>query len=223
MNSRIEKKLEMKRIVLFSLALALVACSCGKKQLKQDALAIEACFTQYKVAILNNNGQEAIKYIDKTTVDYYAEMVECAKTIKSTELQKLSFLDKLMVLSLRHRATAEQLNSFTGESVLVWAVEQGMIGKESVQNITIGKVDIEGLNAKGQFVNLGQATPFYYEFNKENDAWKIDLTSIFKVSEKALLQAARMQGMNSQEFIYYMLEMVTGEEVDPNIWYRMVE
>lgn len=209
----------MRKITLIALVLIISSCSSDK----QDVEDIQKTFTGYKTAILQKNGTDAIKYVDKTTIDYYAKMLDFAININSKELQELSLLDKLMVLSLRHRATFNDLNSFNGETLLIWAINSGMIGEESVKNTTLGKIEIEGYKAKGQFINNGQITPFYYKFVKPGESWKIDLTSIFAISERGLNQLARQQNMTHQEFIFYILEIGTGKEVNPNIWYKMVE
>jgi hypothetical protein len=189
----------------------------------ENTEGVSNCFNGYKTAVLSQNGAEAIKFVDAQTLNYYAQMLDYSISISSSELQKKSFLDKLMILTLRHRATPEELHSFNGETLFIWAVENGMVGKESVQNASIGKIEIEDQSAKGQFVNNGQSTPFYYKFVKTGESWKIDLTSMFDISEKALLQMVKQQGMEQQEFIYYMLELLTGKEVDPNIWYMLPE
>jgi hypothetical protein len=209
----------MKKITI--IALTLIVFSCSSK--KQDVENVQKTFNSYKNAVLQKNGTDAIKFVDKTTIDYYAKMLDHAKNIKSNELQNLTLLDKLMILSLRHRATSTELNSFNDESLLIWAINSGMIGEESVKNATMGTIEIDGNNAKGQFINNGQSTPFYYKFVKSGETWKIDLTSMFSVSEKGLIQLARQQNMTHQEFIYYLLEMTTGKEVNPNIWYKMIE
>lgn len=206
----------MKRLLIYVFPI-FMACTMNNA----DNEGINECFNGYKAAILSKNGGEAIKFVDTRTLNYYTQMLEYAISINSTELQEKSFLDKLMILSLRHRATADELHNFTGETLFKWAVESGMIGKESVQNTSIGKIEMNGQTAKAQFINNGQPTPFQYEFVKAEESWKIDLTSMFDISEKALLQMAKRQDMSQQEFIYFMLKMVTGKEVDPNIWYKL--
>ena len=109
---------------------------------KNEIEKVRKSFENYQKAILNENGEEAVKYVDSVTVKYYADMLHLVRTADSAQVETLSILDKLMVFSIRHRTSRENIISFDGKSLLVYAIKSGMIGKNSVSKSLIGEVTI---------------------------------------------------------------------------------
>lgn len=185
---------------------------------KSEEKLVKKSFDKYKSAILNDKGEEAIKFVDSRTIKYYSDILELVKTADSAKVETISILDKLIVFSIRHRTAKEDVLNFDGESLLVYAINSGMVGKNSVANNSIGEVKIEGNYAKGQFISNGQKAPFYFDFYKEDKQWKIDLTSLFPISTKAFKKMADDSGQNQNDYLFSLLEMITGNKPDIEIW-----
>jgi hypothetical protein len=64
----------------------------------------------------------------------------------------------------------------------------------------------------------GQIAPFGFTFRKENNQWKLDLTSIFPVSQIAFQQAIEESGMSEDEFVFYLVEAVSESKVEESVW-----
>jgi len=124
----------------------------------------------------------------------------------------------LMVFTIRHRASKEEILSFDGKSLIVYAIEKGMVGKNSVMNLTIGEVNTGGNFAKGQIVVNGKPEPYYFHFYKENGVWKIDLTSAFAISATLFEQMAEASGETENDYLFMLLEMITGERPGHKVW-----
>ncbi len=199
-------------IVLLLLTVQTIACQNNDKKL------ISNVFNNYKTAILNDKGEEAVKYVDQRTIKYYNDMLDLVKNADSAKVEKLSMLDKLMVLAIRHRTSKEEILKFEGRSLLIYAINSGMVGKNSVSNQNVGDITINDSFAKGQFISSGQKTPFFFHFYKANSEWKIDLTSLFPISNMALKKMVETYGANETSYILSMLKMVTGKEPDSKIW-----
>jgi len=185
---------------------------------KSEEKLVKKSFDNYKSAILNDKGEEAVKFVDSRTIKYYSDILELVKTADSAKVETISILDKLIVFSIRHRTAKEDVLNFDGESLLVYAINSGMVGKNSVANNSIGEVKIEGNYAKGQFISNGQKAPFYFDFYKEDKQWKIDLTSLFPISTKAFKKMADDSGQNQNDYLFSLLEMITGNKPDIEIW-----
>jgi len=185
---------------------------------KSEEKLVKKSFDKYKSAILNDKGEEAVKFVDSRTIKYYSDILELVKTADSAKVKTISVLDKLIVFSIRHRTAKEDVLNFDGESLLVYAINSGMVGKNSVANNSIGEVKIEGNYAKGQFISNGQKAPFYFDFYKEDKQWKIDLTSLFPISTKAFKKMADDSGQNQNDYLFSLLEMITGNKPDIEIW-----
>lgn len=185
---------------------------------KSQEKLVKKSFDNYKSAILNDNGEEAVMYVDSRTIKYYNDILELVKTGDSAKVETLSILDKLMVFLIRHRTSKNDIMSFDGKSLLVYAVNNGMVGKNSVANNSIGDVIIESNFAKGQFIANGQKAPFFFHFYKEEGQWKIDLTSIFSVTITAFKKMADESGENQNDYLFSLLEMITGKKPGTDIW-----
>lgn len=180
---------------------------------KNEIEQVRKSFENYQKAILNENGEEAVKHVDSVTVKYYSDMLHFVKTADSTQVETLSILDKLMVFSIRHRTSRENIISFDGKSLLVYAINSGMIGKNSVSKSSIGEVTIESNLAKGQFVSNGQKTPYVFNFHKEEGKWKLDITSLFSITTMAFNKMAEESGKSQNDFLFSLLEISTEKKL----------
>jgi hypothetical protein len=185
---------------------------------KNGKIQVQQSFENYKSAILNDRGEDAVKYVDSRTIKYYGDILEIVITADSSKVETLPFLDKLMVFSIRHRMLKEDILSFDGKSLLVYAIKSGMVGKNNVINNSIGDVIINNDFAKGQFIVSGQKTPFYFNFYKEEGQWKTDLTSLFPVTNLAFNKMVDESGENQNDYLFSLLETVTGRKPGAEIW-----
>jgi len=186
-----------------------------------DTKAVKQTFEKYKTAILNDQGESALHAVDSRTQKYYNDILLMVKNADSMEIVKLSLIDKITVFSIRHRATKEEIENMDGNGLFIYAIKKGMVGKNSVVNNTIGEVTVDGTFAKGQLVVSGQKTPYYFHFYKESNEWKLDLTSLFPLSNTALKQMVNQSGENENEFIFSLLEMITGTRPGTEIWQKL--
>ncbi len=204
-----------KKVLLFlSFTLVVATCFAQKKQEK----LIRESFEKYKSAILNDRGEEAAKYVDSRTMKYYSDIAEMVQSADSLSVRKLNIMDKLMVFTIRHNATKEEILNFDGEGLLIYAIEAGMVGKSSVAGNTIGTIVIEDSFAKGQLVANEQPTDIDFHFYNEDQMWKIDLTSIFPVALISFKQMQEDSGQNEVDFLFKILEMVSGNKPDHTVW-----
>src|SRR5688572_3898136 len=121
----------MKRtLTIFTLLIALTIASLGQTSEK----LVKEVFDSYKSSILNDKGEEAVKYVDTRTIRYYDGIIDMVRNFDSSQVETLSILDKLMVFSIRHRASKSDILSFNGSTLFIYAIKSGMVGKNSVVN-----------------------------------------------------------------------------------------
>lgn len=185
---------------------------------QHDTTLIKACFNGYKNAILSAQGKTGVSFVDSRTVKYYTDILQKTKTLDSAGIDKLSIMDKLTILMVRHSATKEEIIQLDGSSLLVYAIERGIVGKNNVQQLSIGEVMIRDSIAEGQIM-VGEApTSLAYNFYKENGAWKMDITSILPEGNNAMKKIVKDSGLPENEFLVMLLENVTGKEPVKDIW-----
>lgn len=194
----------------------LLLTTAGRAQ--NDTTAVRECFNRYKSAILNDRGEEAAGYVDSRTLQYYSTMLELVKHADSTTLSTYSFFNKLMVLIVRHRTTKEELEPMDGKALLIYAINSGMVGKNSVARNEIGTVTVDDSFATGQLVNDGKPTPLNFHFYREEGQWKLDLTALFPTAETAMKAMVVESGEPEDEFLLTLLEMTTGQKPDASVW-----
>jgi hypothetical protein len=179
---------------------------------------VRRAFLTYKGAILQKQGQVAVSLVNRDTLGYYARMKAVALEGQEKEVRRLTPMNKIMVLSLRHRVPTSDLRLMTPEEVFTYAVNQGWIGKNSVLDSDIGRPQVFGDDASAEYVKGGKPTPLKYRFTKEDGKWKIDLTALMPVADQAMSMLIKQEGLDEDTFIVSLIESVSGKKVLPTIW-----
>lgn len=183
-----------------------------------DREAIADCFNRYKKAVLNDRGEEALKCIDQKTRQYYSENIWLIKKGPKDELKKLTLLDQLSILLMRHKASKAEILPMNGDDLFVYGVKNGMIDKNSTAGLQLGTIAVEGDFAQSKIVVKGREAPFGYDFYRENGEWKIDLTSALSVAASAFQSLPAQQNVTENEFLMTLLENAVGKEPDDSVW-----
>lgn len=199
--------------LLFASSLVLPA-----QRVHSEENLIRQAFLTYKEAILERKGQIAISLVNKATIQYYAQMKALALVGQEQEVRQLTPINKILVLSLRHRIPVEDLRAMTPEEVFIHAVNQGWIGKNSVLDSSIGQIRVFGNNASADYEKGGKPTPLNYRFTKEDGEWKLDLTALTPMADQALSMLIKSEGLDEDTFIVSLIESVSGRKVLPSVW-----
>jgi len=220
------KSVKMKNLLVLITVFILSGCAeHSNKQVNkaEESKKVAECYKEYKNAILEQRGNDAVKCIDERTILYYKTMLQTALTADSATVQKLGVLDKAMVLTTRVRIPNDTIVTMNDTSFFVYAVNSGMIGKNSVKSFDIDNIEIDGEFAKGQIVSKGKKSPLFFAFHKEGGRWKIDLTSVFKSSKEGMEMMIKKTGLSEDEFILYSISYITGEKNKTDVWHPIVE
>jgi len=211
----------MKKIFLLLAGLSLFLFNCGGSENATSAgeeQAVIAAFDGYKTAVLADKGEEATKFVDTRTIKYYETILGHIKNSDSATVDNLKLMDKLVVFAIRHLTPKDSIMNFDGKGLFVHAIQQGMVGKDNIPGMKIGEVSIDKEFASGRIEVEGKPTPASFHFYKENGQWRMDLTSIFSISEIAFNSMIKQSGQEPNEFLFATLEMMTGKAPGNNIW-----
>jgi len=200
------------KILIFVAFIFLTSCGNSENGL------IEKCFGSYKNAILNDKGSEAAKVVTKATLERYGKFIDWCKTYKKEDIEKLPFMDRFLLILIKHRAPKEKILSSDGKDLFIYAVNQGWVGKDSVLKAEIGDVKVSGNNATASLVLNGVKAPFKYHFVKEGNEWKFDLLKVLETTNTMIVKMIQQQGMKENEFIFKSAEAVSGKKIDDSIW-----
>lgn len=212
--------------LLVSLALLSLSISaCNEEPSKGSEIegrasieGVRACFESYKSAILDQDGEKAVRFLSRSTIDQYQEYIDLALAAERRELETLSFINRMQVILLRHRVPLETLEDLDGRSAIVYAVNRDWIGKNGVIRTELGKIDVIDKRATAEVLIGGQKAPGRFQFRRETESWKFDLISVLQNTNTAMKAAVKQSGLEENEFLFTVLESVSGKRVDEGIW-----
>ena len=187
--------------------------------LTKDIRQINKAFNGYKDAILNDRGEQAIKYLDPSTITYYEEMVDKITNADSVAVTQMNIMDKVFLLQVRHKASPEIIKAFDGKSLLIYAFENDLVSTEDAITTTLGEVTIDGNFAKARVFKEYSPIDLYFHFYKDSGKWKFNLTSLLPTVEAALYQILEETEADEVELLKTALEEQTGKKVSNDIWH----
>lgn len=190
-----------------------------------DADAVREIFQAYKQALMDGEGGTAARLVDQGTLDYFQTLQALALSGSEVEVRARSFVDRLLVVTMRHELEREVLATMDLEDLLRHAVDAGWIGKASIAQLGIGAVDVVGDEATGVALTRGQvpptvngAVPLSYSFVRENGAWKFRFGSLVASLNSVITQFATQIGANEDDLIFTLVQAISGRPVLPEIW-----
>jgi len=183
---------------------------------QDNAALINTVFTAYQNAVINDNGTEAIQYLDSISMNYFKKILGNVQQADSVALESIGLPEKFNVLMVRHLSTKKEIISLTPEKLAAFNYANGWGGKDKLQGAALGKIKIKNNSATALLMMDGMKTETSYHFNLEKEGWKIDITPFVRESEKEIQDM--VQGQNENEFIFGMLELMTGKAPTRAIW-----
>jgi hypothetical protein len=183
-----------------------------------SASAVRAAFAAYRAAATAGDGGGAAAMVDHVTVYYYDEALRRARTSTAAELERLSLVDRLVVLSIRHRLSSDALATLDGRGLVAAGVADGWIGRQGTSHMELGEVSVNGDVADAPVLVDGQPSEFAFHFRREPAGWRLDLTSVHAATEQALEAAVAQSGLEANAFMVAALQQATGRPVASTIW-----
>lgn len=184
-----------------------------------DTADIKKIFEQYKSAILNDKAEVALNSIDNRSIDYYKGILSDVKKADSNKISTMSLIDKITVLGIRARATKQEIINMKGSDAFLFAIRNGMVGKSSVVNNSVGEITVDNNFAKGELLVKGNKTPIYFHFYKESEGWKLNLTELFSLGNSSLKQMSQESGKPENEYLLEILSLLSGKTLSYEIWH----
>lgn len=168
--------------------------------------------------MLDEDGERAVPFLDRSTIDYYQRLRDHAMRTSRDELQQLRTIDLMTVLLVRHEMTREEVEAMDGRALIVHGVDRGWIGREGVINLSVGEVTVSGDAATAKILVRGKPTPLRYQFRKEDGSWRLDLHAYMPVAETAFQSLIEESGEESDAFVLRLIAITSGRKADDDIW-----
>ncbi|HEB36269.1 hypothetical protein LCGC14_1091560 [marine sediment metagenome] len=182
------------------------------------------CFEKYKTAFLNSKGEEAIKYIDSKSVDYYKDILDKILYADKEEVMKESYINRFMIFRVRHSMQLKNLKEMDVTRLLVFAIDHGWIEKDAAIGMSVKNVKINGNMATADYYQDNKKTGIRFQFFYENEQWKYNYTSVVQFSSSLSKQQIKEFGYSDEdEFIFDMIWGESGKKVSKDIYESLIK
>jgi len=190
-----------------------------------DSNKVVTAFNTYKQAVIAQKGQDAVSVVNRKTLDYFGQMLNHVLRSSKGDVQKLRTADKFLVLRSRHQIKAEELKKMSAADFIALGIDKGWTTKESAMNLELGQVDVVGDTAKAELIVSGKKAPpaMAYVFSKESGKWKLDMLPMMVRADQMFKQMIRQNEVKEDEFIFDLIESLSGTKVSQSVWNPIVE
>ena len=189
--------------------------------------AIERVFEQYKSALLAGDGEGAVALVDQQTHDYWSVLRDLAASGAEEKVRERSFIDRLLIVSIRHEIPADQLATMELQELIRVAFASGWIAPASIEQLVMGQVSVEGDTARAPAMTRASAADastssvvdtLDYEFVEEEGEWKFRFASLVVGLNRVIAELTAALGTEEDDLIFMLVESFSGRKVLPDVW-----
>lgn len=184
---------------------------------------IRACYEAYRQALLDQRGEDAAGLVTVNTREHYAFYQQAALHAPAEFVLRLSAIDGITVLRIRHGVPLELLQHMTGADVFAHSVNLGWIGRDSVTHNEIGEIVVCGDWAEAECITSGGRTPMRFRFEREQGAWKLDLLMTLHQTAPVFENIVSSEDMSRGEALMSFLCQVVDEDLDDTLLDPLVD
>jgi|GEM_PF-5799597 len=179
---------------------------------------VRDCFDQYKAAIVQDRPDDAVQYLDASTVAYFEEIVALAQSASGSDLSAHSMVDQMMVLSVRSTTPKEIILADDSQAIMSYMVSSGLIGKKTIDKTTIGDVNLTGDKATAVLHTGGTSLGLALNFTQEKGLTKLGLSSLFPSLQQTMTALHRASGLQESAYVLFAMQTLLGIKADESAW-----
>ncbi|GLB50791.1 hypothetical protein [Neptunitalea lumnitzerae] len=184
----------------------------------QDNTKIREVFSAYKNAVNTKNGIATYSLINQSTIAFYQQVWDHCKKADSLTISKCPFEEKLWVLTTRHLIPQDLAKQLTAKELFAYLLRNKWIHKEDISQLEIGELEIEGSYAIAQMQYKGEDIPYFFQFEKENGSWKVNLISMLETAGRNVEAVIASGSLSENKFIIESIEKISGKKTNKAIW-----
>ena len=183
-----------------------------------DAEQVVSTFTHYQAALINEKGEDVVKYLDNQSIQYFKNLLTHIRAADSLTIESLSSSDKMNVLLVRHLAAKKEILSFTPRSLAAFAFNHGFGNKEELIGAKPGRIKFVDSFAQVPLLRNNKKTGTTYYFTKANNLWYVNILPLIKQSDAEFEELVTSTGRTENELILSLLELMSDKKTSPDIW-----
>jgi hypothetical protein len=214
---------------LLLVLLALLGAAPGAPQASADETAVREVFARYKAALIAGDGAAAQALVDAATLDTFDRLRRLALEGTEAEVHGLSFVERLLVVSMRHALDRESIETMDLAALIETAVGEGWISPQTLAQLDIGAVTVDGDQAWAEARSGLQPAPsaggegeveLAYRFVREGGAWRFRFASLIETLDALVAELTAALGADEDQLIFMLVESFSGRQVLPEVWER---
>ena len=186
------------------------------KQEKEIAKVREA-FVAVRAAVIAGDGESFARLVTRDSVRLYGVIRDLAVHADQKELQGIEPTVRMTVLRLRLRVPRDVLLQKDARALIVYAVENGMIIGDAINQTQSGEVLVIGREALVAISVQGRPAHGFFIFRDER-GWKIDLEHLVNSSRGLIDALARKREVSEEAILLELLSKAVGKPVGMEIW-----
>lgn len=192
----------MRRAVLLSVVLVLVACDGAKvivtpepeappppTPAQQDAeQQVRAAARGYAEALTDRDPTAALEWVVPQTLTYYDDLRLAALRSSREQLERWDLMSIMLILQLRATITRDELEAADGQALFERAVREGLVGGD-VEAVPLDEVWIDADGSRAEIRVDGE--PVVWLRRETDEHWRVDIPEMIRVLGPAVEAMAR--------------------------------
>lgn len=200
------------------LLISILFLSCQQTFAQQPTAAVEktrviALFDQYKEAVATENGRVAVHCISSNSITYYEQVLDHVLHANKEKLLSLPSGDLMQVLALRRAFPKTLLITLDGRKLYQTMIEHKFTEEEQLAQTTLGYIAFRDNEAKAQMILRGKPSSVFFYFVKEDDQWKLDLTTTVEMTSTFVENKARDSQLSVPDFLEAIMQLSEEEKI----------
>lgn len=184
-------------------------------------LEVRAAARAYADALAARDPQAAVGWVVPETFDFYEELRVAALRSRREQLAARDLLTLVMVLELRTRMSAGELEQLDGRGLFEQAIRGGLAG-EGVERVALDEIWIDPEGRRAEVRIEGQTVlPLRRDRARGREArWRVDVPELIAVLAPAFeaLAAERVAAEGKLAIAQALLEQRLDQPLDPAIF-----
>ncbi|GAB2968401.1 hypothetical protein [Saccharothrix stipae] len=179
--------------------------------------AIRKTFADYREAAKAKDGVAAAALLSQDMLGYYTKARDLALTGSEQQVREHGATSSMLVYVLRAEFGADELRGMSAEQLVSAAVAKGMVSENSLANVDLGTVVVDGETARADMTSRGQSAGVELPFHKESGSWRFDARPLMAAGDEALKTVAGQRGVTVDQLVDTALGTLYGADRVPEL------
>jgi hypothetical protein len=189
-------------VLIPGILVVLGTASCGRLGQANEQARVKRAFESWKTAMVNQQTDQAMAYIPRHVDDYLTALnsgaVNSTPPANAAPSQSPG-VDLLLRTALAKKVPADLRSKLTLAALVQRITDRHLFNPHEVQEVTLGRVTINGDRASAEVYYQGTLTALLLPFVKDDGAWKIDVMAILPYAEVLMRVDRAIKGETESE------------------------